>query len=74
MFEHISDIHQWTPSLGRAKVGRPARTYIQQICAHTRCNLVDSLETGGERRPEKSVIAARHDDDDDDPIYRSGRI
>ena len=26
----ISDILLWTPSHGRAKVGRPARTYIQQ--------------------------------------------
>ena len=31
----ISDILLWTPSLGRAKVGRSARTYIQQRCADT---------------------------------------
>ena len=31
----ISNILQWTPSHGRAKAGRPARTYIQQLCANT---------------------------------------
>ena len=29
----------WTPSDGRAKAGRPARTYIQQLCADTGCSL-----------------------------------
>ena len=33
--ELISDVLQWTPSHGRAKVGRLARTYIQQQCADT---------------------------------------
>ena len=31
--EHI--ILLWTPSHGRVKVGRQARTYIQQVCADT---------------------------------------
>ena len=31
----ISDILQWTPSHGRAKAGRPSRTYIQQLCVDT---------------------------------------
>ena len=39
--EHISDVLLWTPSHGRAKVGRPARTYIQQLCADTGCGLED---------------------------------
>ena len=39
--ELISDILLWTPSRGRAKVGRPARTYIQQLCADTKCSLED---------------------------------
>ena len=30
--ELISDVLQWTPAHGRAKAGRPARTYIQQLC------------------------------------------
>ena len=41
--ELISDILQWTPSHGRAKVGRPARKYIQQLCADTGCSLEDFL-------------------------------
>ena len=39
--ELISDILMWTPSPGRAKAGRPARTYILQLCADTGCNLED---------------------------------
>ena len=30
--ELISDVLLWTPSYGRAKAGRPARTDIQQLC------------------------------------------
>ena len=33
----ISDKLLWTPSYGRAKGGRPARTYIQQLYADTGC-------------------------------------
>ena len=33
--ELISDILLWIPSHGRAKVGQPARTYIQQLCTDT---------------------------------------
>ena len=39
--ELISDILLWTPSHGWAKAGRPARTYIQQLCANTGYNLED---------------------------------
>ena len=36
--ELISDVLLWTPTHGRAKAGRPARTYIQQLCEDTgRC-------------------------------------
>ena len=35
--ELISDILLWTPTYGRAKVGRPAWTYIQQLCEDTGC-------------------------------------
>ena len=30
--EFISDVLLWTPTYGRAKAGRPARSYIQQLC------------------------------------------
>ena len=33
--ELISDVLQWTPTYGRPKAGRPARTYIQQLCEDT---------------------------------------
>ena len=39
--ELISDVLQGTPSHGRAKAGRPTRTYIQQFCADTGCYLED---------------------------------
>ena len=35
--ELISDVLLWTPTHGRAKPGRPARTYIQQLCEDTGC-------------------------------------
>ena len=31
----ISDVLLWTPTYGRAKAGRPAQTYIQQLCEDT---------------------------------------
>ena len=36
--ELISDVLLWTPSNGRAKAGRPARTYIQYLCADKGCS------------------------------------
>ena len=39
--ELISDMLQWTPSHGRAKAGRPARTYIQQLYEDTECSPED---------------------------------
>ena len=35
--ELTSDVLQWTSSHGRASVGRPAGTYIQQLCTDTGC-------------------------------------
>ena len=35
--ELISDVLLWTPTHGRAKAGRPARTYIRQLCEDTGC-------------------------------------
>ena len=69
--ELISDVLLWNPSHGQTKVWRPARTYIQQLCADTGCKLEDfsewwTIETGGERGSGKSMLAVQHDDDDDD--------
>ena len=35
--EVIRDVLLWIPTHGRAKAGRPARTYIQQLCEDTGC-------------------------------------
>ena len=42
--ELISDVHLWTPTYGRAKAGRSARTYIQQLCENTGCSPEDLPE------------------------------
>ena len=42
--ELISDVLQWTPSHGRAKVLQPARTYIHQLCEDTGCSSEDLPE------------------------------
>ena len=39
----IRDVLLWTPTNGRAKAGRPARTYIQQLCEDTGCCPEDLL-------------------------------
>ena len=39
--ELVSDVLLWTPAYGQAKAGRPARTYIQQLCEDTGCNPED---------------------------------
>ena len=47
--ELISDVLLWTPTYGQAKAGRPARTYIQQLCEDTGCNLEDLPEAMNNR-------------------------
>ena len=42
--ELISDVLLWTPVYGRAKAGRPARTYIRQLCEDTGCSPEDLPE------------------------------
>ena len=68
----ISDVLLWTPIHGRAKAGRPARTYIQQLCEDTGCCPEDQPEVMNDKekwRERVRDIRARHDDDDD-PSYR----
>ena len=41
----LSDVFLWTPPpYGQSKAGRPARTYIQQLCDDTGCNPEDLPE------------------------------
>ena len=47
--ELISDVLQWNPTYGRAKAGRPARTYIQQLCEDKECSPEDLLEAMNDR-------------------------
>ena len=43
--ELIRDVHLWTLSYRRLKAGRPARTYILQLCVDTGCSPEDLPET-----------------------------
>ena len=47
--ELISDELLWTPTYGRTKAGRPARTYIQQLCEDTGCSPEDLPEAMNNR-------------------------
>ena len=42
--ELISYVRLWPPSRSRAKAGRPARTYVQQLCEDTGCSPEDLPE------------------------------
>ena len=75
----------WTHSHRRAKTGRPARTYIQQLCDDTGCSREDLPEVMDDRewwweKVRSSVLMTRHDDDDDDDdnstlsLYRRPRV
>ena len=59
--ELISDVLLWTPTHGRAKAGRPARTYIQQLCEDTGCcpeNLPEAMNDRKEWRERVRDIRA----------------
>ena len=45
----ISDVLLWIPTNGRAKAGRRARTYIQQLCEDTGCSPEDLPEAMNDR-------------------------
>ena len=47
--ELISEELLWTPTYNRAKAGRPARTYIQQLCEDTGCSPEDLPEAMNDR-------------------------
>ena len=54
--ELISDVLLWISTHGRAKAGRPARTYIQQICEDTGCCPVDLPEAMNDREKWRERI------------------
>ena len=45
----ISDVLLWTHAYGQPKAGRPARTYIQQLCEDTGCSPEDLPEAMNDR-------------------------
>ena len=48
--EIVSDVLLWTPAYGQSKAGRPARTYIQQLCDDTGCSPEDLPEAMNDRQ------------------------
>ena len=54
--ELISDVPLWTPACGRAKAGRPARTYIQQLCEDTGCSPEDLPEAMNDKEKWRERI------------------
>ena len=53
----MSDVLLWTPTYGRAKAGRPARTYIQQLCEDTGCNPEDLPEAMNDREKWRERVS-----------------
>ena len=60
--ELISDVLLWTPSHGRAKAGRPARIYIQQLCEDTGCSPEDLPEAMNDREEWRERVRDIHAD------------
>ena len=56
----ISDALLWTPAYGRAKAGRLARTYIQQLCEDTGCSPEDLLEAMNDREKWRERVRDIH--------------
>ena len=52
----VSDVLQWIPSRGRAKAGRPARTYIPQLCKDTGCSPSDLPEAMNYREGRREKV------------------
>ena len=55
-YELISDVLLWTPAYGQAKAGRPARTYIQQLCEDTGCSPEDLPEAMNDREKRRERV------------------
>ena len=54
--ELVSDVLLWTPAYGQAKAGRPARTYIQQLCEDTGCYPEDLPEAMNDREKWREMV------------------
>ena len=60
--ELIRDVLLWTPSHERAKAGRPARSYIQQLRADTGCNPDDLPEAMDDKEVWRETVRDIHAD------------
>ena len=58
--ELLSDVLLWTPLHGRAKAGRPDRTYIQHLCADTGCSSEDLLEAMNDIKGRRERVRNIH--------------
>ena len=58
--ELISDVLLWTPTYGQAKAGRPARTYIEQLCEDTGCNPEDLPKAMNDREKWRERVRDTH--------------
>ena len=54
--ELMSDVPLWTPTYGRAKVGRPARIYKQQVCEDMGCSPEDLLEVMNDKEKWRESV------------------
>ena len=54
--ELVSDVLLWTPTYGQAKAGRPARSYIQQLCEDTGCNPEDLPEAMNDKEKWREMV------------------
>ena len=60
--ELISDVLLWTSCHRLAKAGRPAKTYIQQLCADTGCIPEDRPEEMDDREGCREMVRDIHAD------------
>ena len=60
--ELISNVLLWTASHGWAKAGRPAWTYLQQLCENTGCSPEDLPEAMNDRERWRERVRGIHAD------------
>ena len=58
--EIVRDVLLWTPAYGQSKPGRPARTFIQQLCDDTGCNPEDLPEAMNDRETWRERVRDIH--------------
>ena len=59
----IIDVLLWTPAYGQAKAGRPAGTYIQQLCEDTGCSPEDLLDAMNDKEKWRKRVRDIHASD-----------